>query len=56
MKIEISVQKNGKVLAKEVIANPTAGEVEAAISRVYRARGDSLSPIFDFQIDVRQVE
>lgn len=57
MKIEISIAKDGKILAEEVITNPPQGELAAAIGRVFdRARQKSNAPIWDCQIGVRQME
>jgi hypothetical protein len=47
--------KNGKVLASEVLVNPSPGEVTKAIGRVSAtARKSVQGPLAPYQIDVRE--
>ncbi len=57
MNVQVSVTKDGEMVAGDVVFNPQTGGLEDAIRRVLRdARKAVDGPLWDCQIDIRQVE
>ncbi|MBT3331745.1 MAG: hypothetical protein HOK21_07050 [Rhodospirillaceae bacterium] len=53
MEFRVSVIKDGRELVHEIVSAPSEGNITGAIIRVVAAAREIESPLYPFQVDVR---